>query len=151
MPSVNWITPEELSEVFYRSCALAGAKCQARLRRNAAEQPEALEETDMPCRNPANSSDTPRPRSPWGSGDRQITAMRIRAGRMRALLAVESYQGHAGSLYSITLEEARALGKWLTNRVRQFDWEIRRERSRRRTCAVQPILHRDFGDASAGG
>jgi hypothetical protein len=64
-----------------------------------------------------------------GSGFRQARIMRVRTGRVRAVLLVQSHQGTAEIF--VTLEEARALGKWLTRRVRQSDRENRRERLRK--------------------
>ena len=64
-----------------------------------------------------------------GSSERHIRAYRVRAGRMRAVLMVGDYLGSAEAF--VTQEEARALGKWLTRRVRQSDRENRRERLRK--------------------
>jgi hypothetical protein len=52
-----------------------------------------------------------------GSGFRQARVMRVKTGRMRAVLIVQSYQGN--SEIFVTLEEARGLARWLTRRVRQ--------------------------------
>jgi hypothetical protein len=64
-----------------------------------------------------------------GSGFRQARRMRVKTGRMRAVLTVQSHQGSAEIF--VTLEEARALARWLTRRVRQSDRENRRERLRK--------------------
>jgi hypothetical protein len=64
-----------------------------------------------------------------GTADRSVRAMRVRTGRTRAGIVVDSYLGSAEAF--VTLEEARALARWLTRRVRQADRENRRERLRK--------------------
>jgi hypothetical protein len=64
-----------------------------------------------------------------GAAARQVTAMRVRAGRMRAIIEVRSHLGASEAF--VTREEARALGKWLTARVKQADREDRWQRFRK--------------------
>jgi hypothetical protein len=63
-----------------------------------------------------------------GGPAREITAMRVKAGRMRAVIEVRSHLGTSEAF--VTGEEARALGKWLTTRVKDADREDRWQRFR---------------------
>jgi hypothetical protein len=58
-----------------------------------------------------------------GRGTRQARLMRVESGRHRVLISVQSHIGKAEVF--VTLEEARALGKWLTRRVKQVDRQNR--------------------------
>jgi hypothetical protein len=58
-----------------------------------------------------------------GSGNRQVRVMKVEAGQRKALVMTQSHIGKAEVL--VTLEEARALGKWLTRRVKQIDRQNR--------------------------
>ena len=63
-----------------------------------------------------------------GTRARQITAMRVKAGRMRAVIEVRGTVGNSEAF--ITREEMRALSKWLTQRVKDADREDRWQRLR---------------------
>jgi hypothetical protein len=63
-----------------------------------------------------------------GSPARQITAMHVKAGRMRAVIEVRGTVGNSEAF--ITREEMRALSKWLTQRVKDADREDRWQRLR---------------------
>ncbi len=62
----------------------------------------------------------------FGSEAREVTAYRVKAGRMRAVLNIRSYLGTSEAF--ITREEARALGKQLTQWVKEADREDRWQR-----------------------
>jgi hypothetical protein len=70
---------------------------------------------------PAESIKLTDARVMLGSSERHIRAYRVRAGRMRAVLIVGNYLGSAEAF--VTLEEARALARWFSRRVRQSDQE----------------------------
>jgi hypothetical protein len=58
-----------------------------------------------------------------GSGNRQVRVMKVEVGQRKALVMAQSHIGKAEVF--VTLEEARALGKWLTRRVKQVDRQNR--------------------------
>ena len=64
----------------------------------------------------------------FGGEAREVTAYSVKAGRMRAVLNIKSYLGTSEAF--VTREEARALGRWLTQRVKEADREDRWQRFR---------------------